>query len=128
MTTIWIVDDYIDSAEIMAEVLEVECGFDTTVFTKGRDLIKALDANTPPDLVILDWRLGIGDFSGYDIVVMMRERGFEIPLIVLSGMGIEFTALAPVYRLDYKGNVCWLEKSLFYEKLVSRVNKMLDLS
>jgi len=61
-------------------------GFDVTVRGDGSDLEALLDTD-PPDLVVLDIMLPGED--GMAICRRLRGRGFDVPIIMLTGRGDE---------------------------------------
>jgi PAS domain S-box-containing protein len=85
MTTplrVLIVEDSPDDAELMALHLAEE-GFQPEwqqVQTEP-DYRAALE--TPPDLILADWSLP--QFSGLRALRLMRERGLEVPFVIVSG-------------------------------------------
>ena len=77
-----IVEDLPDDAELMVLHLTSE-GFQPEwqrVQTEA-DYLAALETN--PDLILADWSLP--QFSGGRALQMMRERGLDIPFIIVSG-------------------------------------------
>ncbi len=57
-------------------------GFATTAFSRGMEALSGLD-QTDPQLVILDWMLP--DLPGPEICKIIRQRGFEMPVLMLTG-------------------------------------------
>lgn len=85
MTTplrVLIVEDTPDDAELMALRLKEE-GFqpDWQRVQTEPDYLAALEP--PPDLILADWRLP--HFSGLRALQLMRERGLDIPFVIVSG-------------------------------------------
>jgi CheY-like chemotaxis protein len=77
-----IVEDTPDDAELMILRL-VEEGFqpDCWRVQTEADYLTALD--TPPDLILADWSLP--QFSGLRALHLMRQRGLDIPFVLVSG-------------------------------------------
>jgi len=85
MTTplrVLIVEDAPDDAELMVLRL-VEEGFepDWQRVQSEKDFLAALETN--PDLILADWRLP--RFGGLRALKLMKERGLDIPFIIVSG-------------------------------------------
>ncbi|MCX6029381.1 MAG: PAS domain S-box protein, partial [Chloroflexi bacterium] len=77
-----IVEDTPDDAELMLLHLTAE-GFqpDLTRVQTETDYLAALAAQ--PDLILADWSLP--QFSGLRALQLMRERGLDIPFVIVSG-------------------------------------------
>jgi two-component system CheB/CheR fusion protein len=88
---ILVVDDNIDVAEVMAELIRV-AGHRTDVAHDGPAAIAAVRAQNP-DVVLLD--IGLPGMDGYEVARRLREElGNTAPLIVaLTGYGRESDAL-----------------------------------
>ena len=85
---ILVVDDNLNSSNILTKIL-ISAGMDATALNKGEDVLptlqKALDANNPMDLCILDVKMPI--MNGYEIASQIRnsKSSFcDLPLIALS--------------------------------------------
>jgi PAS domain S-box-containing protein len=77
-----IVEDSADDAELMLLRLKAE-GFqtDSTLAQTQTEFLTALQG--APDLILADWSLP--QFSGLRALQLMRERGLDIPFIIVSG-------------------------------------------
>jgi two-component system, sensor histidine kinase and response regulator len=87
---ILVVDDNLNSLNILTKIL-ISAGMDITALNKGEDVLptlqKALDANNPIDLCILDIKMPVMD--GYEIAKQIRNVKSSIrdlPLIALSSL------------------------------------------
>lgn len=78
-----VVDDYPDSAEISAMLLEL-FGHECRTATSGRDAL-AQAATFDPDIVILD--IGLPDISGYDVARALRAQVRARPLYIAAVTG-----------------------------------------
>jgi DNA-binding response OmpR family regulator len=78
-----IVDDYPDSAEISAMLLEL-FGHECRTATTGKDAL-AQAATFDPDIVILD--IGLPDISGYDVARTLRAKARDRPLYIAAVTG-----------------------------------------
>jgi two-component system, NtrC family, nitrogen regulation response regulator NtrX len=101
---ILVVDDEKDIVEAIADILALE-GYAVLKAYRGYDAVKTA-VKEKPDLVILDVKMPIMD--GMDTLHELRQKGFEKPVIIISGHGDVKTAVEAV-RL---GAFDFLEKPL----------------
>ncbi|MFL9923408.1 ATP-binding protein [Herbaspirillum lusitanum] len=89
---ILIVDDNIDSAEMLSMLMEYR-GHTARVATRGSEAL-TLAAQFDPDIVFLD--IGLPDMSGYQVAVELRKiEGLQhAKLVALTGRGNESDKLA----------------------------------
>jgi signal transduction histidine kinase/ActR/RegA family two-component response regulator len=82
--TIAIVDDERDVRDGLAELLSLwRCR--VVAAASAREVVEAIGASPPPDVLIADYRLA-GRESGIDAIVALRERyGPGLPALLLSG-------------------------------------------
>lgn len=79
---ILVVDDDVAIVEIVAEVLRGE-GYEVTTAANGRDALRVLGESQPlPELVVLDMRMPV--LNGWEFAAALRERGLDIPLVVMT--------------------------------------------
>ena len=78
---ILLVDDNRDGVIARRSVLE-ELGYQVITAGCGLDALN-LDAERNPDLVITDYRMSPMD--GLELIAHLRKRGFQKPIILLSG-------------------------------------------
>ena len=78
-----IVDDYPDSAEVSAMLLEL-FGHQCRIATTGQDALTEAAA-FDPDIVILD--IGLPDISGYDVARTLRAQPRARPLYLAAVTG-----------------------------------------
>ena len=85
---ILVVDDNLNSLNILSKILVSE-GMDVTALNKGEDVLptlqKAMDANNPMDLCIIDIKMPV--MNGYEIASQIRNAKSSIhnlPLVALS--------------------------------------------
>jgi two-component system, repressor protein LuxO len=82
---ILLIDDSDSLASLYAQALE-EAGFQTTIAHSGEEALKALDTNAfAPSLLVLDIKLP--DIDGLSLLATLRARGFDAPVIVITGHG-----------------------------------------
>jgi CheY-like chemotaxis protein len=75
-----VVEDHVDSAELLAELLECS-GHSVRVATTASDAI-AIASEQPFDIVLSD--LGLPDASGYELMTELREK-FSLKGIAVTG-------------------------------------------
>ena len=79
-----VVEDHVDSAELLAELLESR-GHIVRVATTASDAIVAAGEQTF-DVVVSD--VGLPDASGYELMAALRDR-YHIKGIALSGTAVD---------------------------------------
>ncbi len=93
-----IVEDVPDEAELMAGHLsQAGLKLDWRRVDTEADFMAAL--GTLPDLILADWRLP--QFSGLRALELMRERGLDIPFVIVSGSIGEEAAVDAMHRGAY---------------------------
>lgn len=85
MTRILVVEDSPDLAFGLRTNLEIE-GYDIRVAGDGRAALRDFD-EFRPDLVVLD--LMIPELNGYGVLQTLRERGNNVPVLILSATAEE---------------------------------------
>ena len=80
---ILIVDDNVDSANSLAEMLQIDGHLTEVVYT-GRDALSRALAR-PPDVILLD--IGLPDMNGYEVAARLRPKIGHAQLIALTGYG-----------------------------------------
>ena len=80
---ILIVDDNVDAANSLAEMLQID-GHITEVVYTGRDALSCALA-WPADVILLD--IGLPDMNGYEVAARMRPKIGPAQLIALTGYG-----------------------------------------
>lgn len=78
---ILIADDDTDICNLLSRFL-TRHGYETATVFKGSSALEALK-NSKFDLMICDFRLG--DTDGLEVLEKMRESGFQIPVIIITG-------------------------------------------
>ncbi len=80
MSRILLVEDSPDLAEGLQRNLEMD-GYEVSLAMKGAHAL-ALATSDKPDLIVLD--LGLPDRDGYSVLEQLRERGNDVPVLILS--------------------------------------------
>jgi signal transduction histidine kinase len=78
-----VVDDNVDAATSLAELLRME-GHQTEVVYSAKGALEAV-ANFSPDVVLLD--IGLPDMDGYEVAKRIRAGGSAVRLVALTGYG-----------------------------------------
>jgi pilus assembly protein CpaE len=78
---ILVVDDDPQLRELVRELCQSH-GYEAVEARTGREAIAAADSHQP-DLVLLDWKLP--DLSGLDVCDRLRQRGFLMPIVIITG-------------------------------------------
>jgi CheY-like chemotaxis protein len=80
---ILIVDDNVDAANSLAEMLQID-GHVTEVVYTGKDALSSAFTR-PADVILLD--IGLPDMNGYEVAARMRPKIGTAQLIALTGYG-----------------------------------------
>ncbi len=80
---ILIVDDNVDAANSLAEMLQID-GHTTETAYSGKDALAAAFRERP-DVILLD--IGLPDMDGYEVAARIRPRLESVQLIALTGYG-----------------------------------------
>jgi two-component system response regulator FixJ len=80
---VYLVDDE-DSVRESAELLLDVAGYEVEAFSSGSRFLEHL-ATAAPGCVVLD--IHMPGLSGLDVLRIMRERGCDYPVIILTGQG-----------------------------------------
>ena len=116
---ILIVDDVAAMAEQYAYDLRRLGGYRTRTVNSGRDAIAAL-VEEDVDCMILD--LEMPGMDGFEVLRTMRERGFDVPVIVYTGTG-DFDRCVQAVRLGAYG---FIDKAEPMQRVVQEVRNALE--
>lgn len=84
MVAVLIVDDDVDVAEIVQQLLEGE-GYDVRIAENGEEGLKQLEAELP-EVVLLDVEMPVMDGPGMAYRMFVRDAGMDkIPIVLSSG-------------------------------------------
>src|SRR5688572_26747653 len=117
MTRILVVEDSPDPAFGLRTNLEIE-GYDIRVAVDGRAALREFDSFNP-DLVVLD--LMIPELNGFGVLQAIRERGSNLPVLILSATAEE-TAKIRGFRL---GADDFVTKPFSVLELLARIEVLL---
>ena len=76
---------FIDNDTHYREVVKAELedeGFSVTDFPSGEAMLDSLEDGSGADVIVLEWSLE--KTSGIDLLPMLRERGFDLPVVFLT--------------------------------------------
>ena len=118
MADVLVIDDDIDSADVLAEIMMGE-GHDVRIGYNGQDGLR-LAAERPPALALLDVEMPILDGPGMAYEMFLHDMGMElVPVILLSGVP-DLDQIA-----DLVGTPYYLGKPYRYEQLLALVKRAL---
>lgn len=90
MEDILIIDDSQQICELLAEYILPELGYRATVANTGRQGLQRLRQRLP-DLILLD--LQLPDTSGLDLLRVIAQEGYDVPVILMTAHGSEGIAV-----------------------------------
>lgn len=114
-----VVDDDALFQESIIQNLE-EAGFSVTGYRDGRTALNHLIRETPPDIVLLDWKMP--ELSGIEVLKRMREAKIDAPVIFLTVLGDQIYEEAALLG----GAVDFVEKSRSFSILLRRIELTLS--
>jgi serine phosphatase RsbU (regulator of sigma subunit) len=90
VTDVLVVDDDVDVNRLLQLRLGAR-GFDAVGVTDGRTALAHLETQ-PVDVVFLD--IALPDLNGLDVLERIRERAFDVAVILMTAFGTEQTVIA----------------------------------
>ncbi len=118
--TVLIVDDEEDILNILKEMLLL---MELKVVTQrnGKDALQYLSQHREEvDVVLIDWMMPV--MNGRDTILSMKEKGIEIPVVIVSGYIdreiLEFKARGLVKEV--------ISKPFKFEKIIRKLNKTVN--
>ena len=118
---ILIVDDEADIRELIAGILMDE-GFETRLAHNSDAALSELSLRRPT-LVILDIWLQGSRMDGLDLLLEIKQRAPELPVVIISGHGNIETAVAAIKRGAYE----YIEKPFNADRLLLVVGRALEV-
>lgn len=119
MADVLIIDDDLDSADALAELLRAE-GHDVRVGYNGQDGLR-LAQERIPQVALLDVEMPLLDGPGMAYEMLLRDMGLEnIPVVFLSGV-LNLREVAAQVGTPY-----FLGKPYRYEQVVALVSRALS--
>jgi len=120
MARILLVEDDLILSETLVELLESE-GYDVTLVSAGN---KALEATYDEEFELMLLDVNIPDFSGFELLKMLRESGNETPCIFLTSLN----DIASLSRGFEVGADDYLKKPFDFDELLVRIQALLRKS
>lgn len=96
--SVLIVDDDPDHRQVVRDYLEVIGEFEVSVAGNVEDIWGKINENKF-DLILLDYRMPDG--TGIDAMEEMKDRGYRIPIIMITGEGDERVAVQAIQKGAY---------------------------
>ncbi len=117
---ILIIDDEADIRELIAGILQDE-GFETRL-AHNSDAALSEVAQRRPSLVILDIWLQGSKLDGLDLLLELKQRMPDLPVVIISGHGNIETAVSAIRRGAYD----YIEKPFNADRLLLVVSRALE--
>lgn len=117
MHTILVVEDEFGAADVMMAALEDE-GYRVVVAANGRQGLERL-AETPPDLIIVDYMMPIMDGAAMARTVKENPDSHSIPIVMTSALSEE------AVRQQFSGFQVFLRKPFRIDELLMTVGTIL---
>lgn len=118
-----LVDDDIQALETMGLILEMDNYQVTTAHDGVQALVsleKGEERQSGMDFLVID--LDMQSLSGIELLTEIRKRGYEIPVMVVTG----YASKGTVVELLRKGVTDFLDKPIMVEEFRMRVNRLAD--
>ncbi len=112
--SVLIVEDDEDLREMMAQLVTLE-GFQARAVANGREALKFLKANDPPQLILLDMMMPVMD--GWEF---RREQQRDA---TLSGVPVVVLSALDESRIGNIGAAAYLKKPLDFDRLIDLVRR-----
>jgi len=120
MARVLLVEDDVILSETLCELLEVE-GYDVILATTGNE---ALEATYEHSFEIMLFDVNIPDFSGFELLKILRESGNTIPCIFLTSLN----DIASLSRGFEVGADDYLKKPFDFDELLVRIQALIRKS
>jgi two-component system, OmpR family, response regulator ChvI len=116
---VFLVDDDDHYREALSADL-ADRGFAVSCFADGPSFLEAVSNGVEAQVALLDWALP--EMSGFEVLGAMRERGFELPVVFLTGYSLVERELQALDR----GAVDFVDKARGTEVLAHRLRVIID--
>lgn len=113
-----VVDDSATDRKIMNRLLSSTGWINVDEVSAGRDALKYLESNDP-DIIVTD--IMMPDLDGYDLSKMIRERGYEKPIIAVSGR----SEVTDRKKVSAAGINAFLLKPLNLQTMLDKIDELL---
>jgi DNA-binding NarL/FixJ family response regulator len=122
LPSIVLVDDHVVVRNGLAELIDIMGNFRVTgQYSNGQELLDALTGNdsTYPDVILMDLNMPV--MNGEQCVNEMKNRGLDIPVLILS-LNTDDQTILRLYRLGARG---YLSKDCSASSLREAINDVL---
>jgi len=116
--TALIVDDSATDRKIINRLLSSTGWIDSKEVTSGKDLLKVF-GKVDPDIIITDIMMPVMD--GYEVAKALREKGFEKPIIAVSGR----SEISERKKISAAGIDAFLLKPLNLQLLLDKIDELM---
>jgi two-component system response regulator ChvI len=119
VTDIALVDDDDHYREVLSADL-ADRGFAVACFADGPSFLEAVSQGVEAEVAVLDWALP--EMSGFELLGALRDRGFGLPVVFLTGYAM---AERELLALD-RGAVDFVDKARGTEVLAHRLRLIIE--
>ena len=119
VTDIVLVDDDDHYREVLSADL-ADRGFAVACFADGPSFLEAVSRGVEAEVALLDWALP--EMSGFELLGALRDRGFGLPVVFLTGYAV---AERELLALD-RGAVDFIDKARGTEVLAHRLRLIIE--
>jgi len=116
--TALIVDDSATDRKIINRLLSSTGWIESKEVTSGKDLLKVFE-KVDPDLIITD--IMMPEMDGYEVAKALREKGFEKPIIAISGR----SEISERKKITAAGIDAFMLKPLNLQTLLDKIDELM---
>jgi len=116
--TVLIVDDSATDRKIINRLLSSTGWIESKEVTSGKDMLKVFE-KVDPDIIITD--IMMPDMDGYEVAKALREKGFEKPIIAISGR----SEISERKKISAAGIDAFLLKPLNLQLLLDKIDELM---
>lgn len=116
--TALIVDDSATDRKIINRLLSSTGWIESKEVTSGKDLLKVFE-KVDPDIIITD--IMMPEMDGYEVAKSLREKGFEKPIIAVSGR----SEISDRKKISAAGIDAFLLKPLNLQTLLDKIDELM---
>ncbi|SVD01507.1 uncharacterized protein METZ01_LOCUS354361, partial [marine metagenome] len=117
---ILIIDDNVDIRNILKDLID-EAGFKTRVAANYNQALKEIDKKLP-DVAIIDVKLDKGDNDGIELLLHIKKKNKDIPVIIISGHANIEMAIKSLKSGAFE----FIQKPFDQERLMNFVNRAVE--
>lgn len=116
--TVLVIDDSATDRKIINRLLSSTGWIESKEVTSGKDAVKMID-KVNPDIVITD--IMMPDMDGYEVARGLREKGYENPIIAVSGR----SEISDRKKISAAGIDAFLLKPLNLQMLLDKIDELM---